>query len=64
MTKVIARATNDRGQVVELEATGDPDQPLAMMQVLYDGKASVRWTNEQNAYAQFVNACRVEDPHA
>jgi len=58
MTQTIARATNDKGQVVELQQqSGDH---FELYRVTHNGFVLCNWSNEQNAYAQFANACAVE----
>lgn len=69
MTKTIARATNDRGQTVELEIDKAPEHlnPWPFRdgyKLKVDGKTVLDADfGEDEAAKAFLNACRVEEDH-
>jgi hypothetical protein len=64
MTKIIARATNDRGQTVEFCGEQASSWPYDVLHynVFVDGKPQEPIRQDYHvSLEQFANACRVED---
>ncbi len=58
MTKIIARATNDKGQVVELRATS-----MTTREIRIDGYKQGHSVTVLNGWYLFGRACAVEKDH-